>query len=162
MNESVRHGTWLILLSFICATLLMLFTLPDWLRWLRPEWATLVLIYWVMALPHRVGLMAAWCTGLALDVIEGTVLGEHAFALAIVAYATYLLYQRLRMFAPWQQALLVLVLVGLQQLACHWVDNIMGGVQTNLLFLIPAFVSALCWPLVSGVLHALKRNFALA
>lgn len=162
MNEHARHGTWVIALSFVIALLLMLLSMPEWLRWLRPEWGTLVLIFWVMNLPHRIGLLTAWMLGLAIDVIDGTLLGAHAFALAIVAYATYLMYQRLRMFAVWQQSFLVLVLVGLQQLACHWVDNIMSTAQANLLFMVPAIMSAFFWPLVSGALQVLKRNFALA
>jgi rod shape-determining protein MreD len=162
MNEQAAHGTWVIVLSFVVALLFMLMSMPDWLRWLRPEWGTLVLVYWVMHLPHRVGLLSAFLLGLAIDVIEGAALGEHAFALAIVAYATYLMYQRLRMFALWQQSFLVLVLVGLQQLACHWVDNIMGLAQANLLFMVPALISAFFWPLVSSALQVLKRNFALA
>ena len=161
MDERAAHGLWVIVASIAMALLLMILAVPDWLRWSRPEWVTMVLIYWVMALPHRVGILVGASTGLLLDVLEGAVLGEHAFALVIVAYATMLLYQRLRMFAVWQQAFIVYVLVGIQQLACHWVENIAGNPEQNLLFLLPALMSAVFWPLVTVCLSFFQRMYAV-
>lgn len=161
MDERAAHSLWVIAASLAMALLLMILAVPDWLRWSRPEWVTMVLIFWVMMLPHRVGVLMAAITGLLLDVLEGAVLGQHAFALVIVAYATYLLYQRLRMFAVWQQAFIVFVLVGLQQLACHWVENVSGNPEQNLLFLLPALMSAVFWPLINVVLTQLQRMYAV-
>ncbi len=162
MSERSAQGIWVIAASIAMALLLMLINVPDWLRWSRPEWVTIVIIYWVIMLPHRVGVLIAGASGLLLDVLEGTVLGEHAFALVIVSYAAFLLYQRLRMFAVWQQAFIVFVLVGIQQLACHWVENISGSPEQNLLFLLPALMSAVFWPLVTVVLGSLQRMYAVS
>ena len=55
----------------------------------------------------------------------------------------------------------MLVLVGIQQLACHWVENISGSPEQNLLFLLPALMSAVFWPLITVALGALQRVYAV-
>lgn len=161
MVERDAQGQWIIFFSIAVSFLFMLTSVPDWIRWVRPEWVTMVLIYWVIMLPHRVGILAAASAGLMMDMFEGVVLGEHVFALSIIAYMTFLLYQRLRMFAVWQQAFIVFVLIGIQQLCCHWVENISGNPEQNLLFLLPALMSALFWPLLTLVLGTVQRMYAV-
>ena len=101
--------------------------LPELFEWGRPQWAVLVLIYWVAALPHRVGPWYGWWVGLLLDILQGSLLGIHALALALVAAIVKALHQRFRMFPVWQQGLLVLVLVGLYQLLLNWGQQLQGS-----------------------------------
>lgn len=153
------NGTWVIVVSLLLALLLSIVPMPLWAQWGRPEWVAMVLIYWVIALPGRVGIAVAWVVGLMLDIIEGAPLGQHALAFSVVAYLSLILYQRLRMFAPWQQAGVVFVLVGLNQMLCHWVQTLSGTASPNLLFLLPALVSALLWPWVVALLRFCRRQF---
>ena len=155
------NGRGIIAATLALAILLSVIPLPDWARWARPEWVAMVLIYWVIALPHRVGIGAAFATGLMLDVVEGSPLGENAFALAIVAYLALSLYQRMRMYAFWQQSGIVFVLIGLNQLLCHWVQTLTTKVAPTMLFLLPAFVSALLWPTAMRLLRKVRRQFAV-
>ena len=67
MITGKRHGGGVILLTFIAALLLTVIPLPDWARYLRPDWVGLVLIYWCMALPDRVGVTTGWLMGLMVD-----------------------------------------------------------------------------------------------
>ena len=53
------------------ALMLTLVPLPLWAEVLRPEWVTLVLIYWCIALPQRIGVFTGWLAGLMLDVARG-------------------------------------------------------------------------------------------
>ncbi|MFT6366423.1 MAG: rod shape-determining protein MreD, partial [Bacteroidia bacterium] len=62
-----QQGLWIICLSFLVAFVFAVIALPQWLLWVRPEWPALVLIYWTIALPHRVGLLTGLCVGVALD-----------------------------------------------------------------------------------------------
>jgi rod shape-determining protein MreD len=155
------NGQGIIVATLAIAILLSVIPLPDWARWARPEWVAMVLIYWVIALPHRVGIGAAFLTGLMLDMVEGSSLGENAFALAIVAYLALSLYQRMRMYAFWQQSGIVFVLIGLNQLLCHWVQTLTTKVVPTLLFLLPALVSALLWPTAMLLLRKIRRQFAV-
>ena len=104
------NGKWVITLSFFLAYLLAIVPFPEWAMDYRPEWVSMVLVYWVMALPYRVGIGSAWFIGLILDILKGSVLGINAMALVIVAYVTLSLHLRFRMFSSLQQAGLVLVL----------------------------------------------------
>ena len=121
----------------------------------------MVLIYWVLATPEKVGVGVAWMIGILLDGLDGSLLGQNAIALAMVAYVTLILYQRIRMFNPWQQALVVFVLIGLHQLLCNWMQSFRGGRSPSLIFLMPAVFSALLWPVFMVLLRALRRKVGM-
>ncbi len=156
-------GFWVIGLTFVVAMALAIVSMPAFvpieLGYLRPEWVTLVLIYWVIALPHRVGIIAAWIVGLVMDVLLASLLGQHAIAFVLVAYVAYSLYQRLRMFTVWQQSLVILAIVGLNQVINFWIENIAGVAEWTLWYLLPSIVSALVWPWVFMLLRSMRRTF---
>ena len=120
--EESGRGYGVILLTFLVAFVLAVLPLPPWLMWGRPEWVALALIYWTIALPHRVGITTGLLLGIGLDVLDGAVLGQNAFALVVVALLALILYQRLRVYSLWQQAGVVFVLVGINQLICHFME----------------------------------------
>lgn len=157
-----QQGSWVIVLTFLAAFLLAVFPLPHWLVWARPEWLALVLIYWTIALPHRVGIFTGLIVGVLLDSLEGAVFGQNAFSLMIVAMLSLVLYQRLRVFNVLQQAGTVFILVGINQLICQWVQNLQGRGTDSLLFLLPAFSSALIWPVALHLLRSLRRHYRVA
>ncbi|MDD9889768.1 MAG: rod shape-determining protein MreD [Gammaproteobacteria bacterium] len=158
--QQKAHATWVIILSFFIAYLLAIVPFPDWAMNYRPEWVPMVLIYWVMALPYRIGIGAAWFAGLILDILEGSILGLNAMALVIIAYVTLSLHLRLRMFSSLQQAGLVLALVGLNLTLSHWLQIITGQtVASNLMFLMAALTSAVIWPSLFQLLRQIRRSF---
>lgn len=159
MADGGAQGYGIILLTFLIAYLLAVIPLPAWLIWARPEWVALALVYWTIALPHRVGIATGMVLGLGLDVLEGAVLGQNALALIAVALLSLVLYQRLRVYSLWQQASVVFMLVGINQLICQWVQNLQGIGAGSLLFLLPAVTSALLWPLALHVLRGLRRHY---
>ncbi|NIR61524.1 MAG: rod shape-determining protein MreD, partial [Gammaproteobacteria bacterium] len=89
------------------ALMLAMVPLPEAVDSLRPDWVALVVLYWAIALPQRFGLLFAWIAGLLLDVSMGTLLGQHALGLVLVAAVALRLHQRLRLFPLAQQALVV-------------------------------------------------------
>lgn len=159
MLQQGAHGYWLIITSFLVAYVLAVLPMPQWLLWARPEWVALILIYWAIALPHRVGILTALVLGLMLDALEGATLGQNAFSLVVVALLCQTLYQRLRVFSVLQQAGTVFVLIGINQLVCQWVQNLEGVGSPSLLFLLPAVSSALLWPVVLHFLRRLRRHY---
>lgn len=153
---------WFIVLSLLAAAVLAVLPLTSALVWFRPEWLLLVLLYWAIMYPQRVGLLTAMVTGLLLDVLEGAPLGQNMLAMAIVVTLAGLMYQRLRVFTVAQQSLIVFLLVGLQQLIVQWLQNVQEAGADSFLFLLPALTSAVLWPLVllslRGVGRALGAN----
>lgn len=161
MMEPRPNGRAIIVATLAIGLWLSIIPLPEWARWARPEWVALILIYWVLALPHRVGVGVAFTVGLVLDLVEGAPPGENALALMLVAYLGLILYQRMRMYTPWQQAGIVFVLIGLNQLLCHWVQTLTTKVTPTMLFLLPALISALLWPTMLPLLRKIRRTFAV-
>jgi len=152
-------GYAVILSTFFVAGVLTVVPLPAWLQWGRPEWVALTLIYWTIALPHRVGIAIGLVAGVCVDVLEGSILGQNALALVVVALLSQLLYQRLRVYSLWQQAGVVFILVGISQMICQWIQNLEGVGALPRLFLLPALSSALLWPVVLHTLRGLRRRF---
>ena len=150
------------MLSFVLAFLLTLMPLPDWARFYRPQLSTLVLIYWTLASPHRVGVGVGWVTGLVVDVITGTLLGQHALALALIAYITEKMHQRLRLFPLWQQALTVLVLLLIEKLLSLWVMGAISQQVPSLTFWIPPVVGMLLWAWLYILLRDLQHRFQVS
>jgi len=150
MNGRAR-GYWLIVLSFAIALLLTIMPLPDWARPFRPQWVTLTLIYWCLALPHRVGVITGFILGILLDVSTGTLLGQHAMSLAIVAWLVLKLHRRIRLFPVWQQALTVLILLVLHQLLTLWISHIIGRPGTPWYYWAPSITGMLVWPFILTV-----------
>jgi len=156
-----RHhqGGWIIITSFIIAILLTMLPLPEWAQTSRPEWVTLVLIYWCMALPARVSIGWGWIAGLMLDVTLGNLLGLHALTMAIVAFLTIKLYQRIRVYPPGQQALAILVLVAMSQLLILWILGIIGTTPDSWTYWLPSLSSAIIWPWLFVVMRGVRRHF---
>jgi rod shape-determining protein MreD len=159
MIEQSANGYWVILGSLLVAMICAVLPMGLPLAWLRPEWTALVLLYWAIALPQRVGVFTAAVVGLGEDVLEGALLGQNMLALSLTVLLAHLLYERLRVFSVLQQALVVFVLIGLHQLLCHWVQTLEGAAARGSLFLLPALSSALFWPPLLFSLRAARRRY---
>lgn len=154
------HATWVIILSLFIGYLLAIVPFPEWAMNYRPEWIPMLLIYWAMALPYRIGIGWAFCVGLLLDILEGSILGVNALALVILAYITLSIHQRLRMFSTKQQSGLVFALVGLNLMVCHWLLIVTDQtVASNQMFLMAALTSAVIWPSLFQLLRHARRSF---
>jgi rod shape-determining protein MreD len=154
-----HHGGGAIVFTFLLALVLTILPLPEWARLLRPDWVGLVLIYWCMALPERVGVVSGWLAGLLVDLLTGTILGQHALALTVVAWTTIRFHQRMRLFPMLQQAATVLVLLILHQLLVLWISRFTGRPGAAWYFWAPSFTGMLFWPLVFSLLRGVRRSF---
>ena len=159
MRFSQHRGGWLITFSFVLALALSIIPLPAMLELLRPEWMAMVLIYWCMAVPSRIGVSIGWLVGLLLDVSRDALLGQHALAFALVAFLTLHLHQRLRVFPIWQQALSVGVLIMLECLVVLWIKGLTGQSPGFWKMMIPAFTSLLVWPVIYLLLRHVRRTY---
>lgn len=162
MTLSPRRGGLVILLSFAVALLLTILPLPDWAQMLRPQWYTLVLIYWTLALPQRVGVGIGWLVGIMVDVLSGTLLGQHALSLALIAYIVLELHLRIRLFPLWQQSLTILVLLLMEKLLSLWVMGAVSQPTPPLSYWVPPLVGMLLWPWIYIILRDLRRKFQVS
>jgi len=159
----VKHrGGGTIIISFIIAIILTIIPLPETLAYARPEWLFMVFVYWCLALPERIGVGTGWFLGLLLDVVQGSLLGQHALAFAVIAFITLKIHQRVRIFPLHQQALTIFMLVTLQIILINWIKGIAGN-ETNLwLMLLPALSTAACWPWIFLFMRFIRRRNRVA
>ena len=75
---------------------------------LVPDFVALVLAFWCIRQPRLVGIGAGWLLGLLMDVGNGVLLGQHALAYSLLAFAAITLSRRILWFPLWGQALHVL------------------------------------------------------
>jgi rod shape-determining protein MreD len=162
MTDNGQQGGGAILATLALAMFLSLLPMPTLLQDFRPPWVALVLIYWCLALPLRVGVGWAWLVGLLLDVLSGTVLGQHALAFSVMAFAVVQLHQRIRIFPLVQQAFSVLVVLLVERLLSLWVMGAIGQPAPRLGYWAPAVVGAILWPWVYIVLRDVRRRFQVA
>lgn len=93
--------------SLLLCYLLQLMPLPHAILAFKPYWMALVLLYWALESPDRIGLGVAFMLGLLGDALTGGLLGEHALRLCVFVFIVLRFRARLRFFPMWQQALAV-------------------------------------------------------
>lgn len=153
----------LVVFSTLCAALLlMILPMPDWARPFRPQWVTLVMIYWAIALPHQIGVGSGFLAGILLDVLTGTLLGQHALGLSVVMFIALQLHQRIRVFPFWQQSLGVLVLLLVEHLLALWVIGATRSATPGLQYWAVPPIGALLWPWVFVTLRKIRRHFKIS
>lgn len=159
MASQTPRGGFIIFISFVIAILLTMIPLPEWANVARPAWVALVLIYWCMAMPQRVGIGTGWLTGLMLDVAVGGLMGLYAFTFSIVAFLTIKLYQRIRVYPLGQQAMAIMVLIAMIQLLGLWIHGITGTPPYSWTYWLPTLTSTLVWPWLFIFMRGVRRYY---
>lgn len=161
MTLARRRGGIAILGSILVAYVLTVAPLPEWARLARPEWVALVLIYWCMAVPHRVGVVTAFLAGLGQDALQGTLLGQHALAYVLLAFVVVKLHQRIRVYPLGQQAVVVLVLLAMVHLIQFWINGLVGRPMPGLVYWLPPLIGTLVWPWLFVIMRGVRRYYGV-
>jgi rod shape-determining protein MreD len=158
MPQGLRSW-WVITLTFLVAIMLSMMPLPGWAIALRPEWVALVLIYWCLAIPHRVGVGIGWLMGLMMDITSGALLGQYAVSYAVIAYIALKLYQRIRLYPRIQQALSVFFLLIIHQMLVLWIKGIIDQPVDLLTYWLPSVAGAILWPWLFILMRDIRLRF---
>lgn len=159
---SPPRGAWVIAATYLAALILTIWPLPHWAEIFRPIWVPLVTIYWCLWLPHRVGVITAFIAGLLVDALTGTLLGEHALALVLVAWSALWLHLQVRVYPWWQQCVVVLSIMLFYSFVLFWVDGMLGYTVGAALRWTPTLVSALLWPWVLQLLTRVQQRYQVS
>jgi rod shape-determining protein MreD len=149
MNLSRREPRWAVFFSVLVALIVQVVPLPDWLSVVRPSFVGLVIIYWGIFAPHAGGIFAPWLAGLALDVFKGDVLAQNALAMALVAYITMTLHQRLRNQTLVQQSLFVFAVLTLNEAVVWGIEGFSGQSVSSAWRWIQPMIGAMLWPFIA-------------
>lgn len=150
-----RHG-WVLPVSVLVALLLALLPLPATLLPLRPYWLALVLAYWVIEEPERVGLGFVFVVGLIADISFGGLLGEQALRLVVMAFILQRFRARVRFFPLSQQALAIGGLLLNDRIVASAIHLAIGEPMLPWAYWWAALLGMLLWAPLFALLDALR------
>jgi rod shape-determining protein MreD len=150
-----RWPIWLLVGVALVAELL---PLPAALQPLRPAWTTMVVIYWCLMWPGRFGVISAFLAGLLVDVAHGSLLGQHALSLSLVAYLVLRLHLQMRVFPLWQLTLSVFALLLLEAFVLLWVDGAAGRGGFGPARWGPVLAGGVFWPVLMAVMDRFRER----
>lgn len=146
---------------FMAASLLVAFALNmvpfGRVAW-RPDLLMLLLLFWAVHQPLRIGMGIAFVLGLFMDVQQSALLGQHALAYTMVSFGAIVMHRRLLWFSAYSQALQILPVLLLAHALELLVRLAAGGVFPGPSLIVAPVLEALLWPLASWVLLAPQRQ----
>ncbi|MFD2631660.1 rod shape-determining protein MreD [Idiomarina piscisalsi] len=158
----VKPGIVTLLVTYVIALTLMVMPMPATFDVFRPDWVTLVMLYWIIALPHRVSIGTALILGVLSDVLLGSIVGVHALGMVIVAYLAARNFQRIRNFALIQQAVVIAVLILLKRFIVFEANVFLHDAEFTFSYFWPVLTSAVFWLWVFPLLRKVRRQFGVS
>lgn len=154
----VKAPRWPVWIILIAMTALVSLPLPDFFTPVRPPWATMAIIYWIMMWPRVFGLGTAWLIGLLLDILHGALLGQHALALTVVGYLTLHFHLQIRIFPLWQLTMTVFALLTIEAFILFWIDGVVGNPPAGVARWTQVLAGAILWPLVMALMDRARER----
>jgi len=144
--------------SLALCYILQLMPLPPTLLPFKPFWLAIVLIYWSLETPERVGLGLMFCLGLLGDVLAGELLGEQAARLCVLGFIVLRFRPRLRFFPMWQQSLAVFALLLNDRVFLLMIHAFAGDPIPPASFWLAPAAGAVAWPWLFLLLDDLRAR----
>jgi len=148
---------WFSLVSALALNMLLNMGLFGRAAWV-PDALAVVLVFWCVHQPLRIGVGTAFFFGLAMDVHQGSLLGQHALAYTAMAFGAVAMHRRLLWFPVPQQALQVLPLFVVASVLMLVVRMLGGGGFPGWDHLLAPLIEAMLWPVVTVMLLAPQRR----
>lgn len=157
----LKRGFGVLLITYILALVLMVMPMPAAMDAFRPDWLSLVLLYWLIALPHRVSMGTVLVLGLIADILLGSTFGIHAVGLLVMGYFAARHFQKIRNFSLSQQAIIVAGLILIKRLVVYGIEHFLNDALFVSSYLLPVLTSAIIWPWIFLLLRRVRRNFRI-
>lgn len=141
-----------VLTTSIIAMVLTVLPLPPLVAIWRPAFIVLTVLYWSVMIPRAGGVLLGFIAGIGLDVFQGSLLGEHALALAFVTYLAIRLNLLVRAKPLFEQSLFVFAALLVYEFLLWVIDGWSGHPMSTFTRWAHTLTGALIWPVVAGVL----------
>ena len=149
--------TAFIVFTFVGALMINLLPWSGWWLVVKPDFVALVVLYWCIQQPRKVGFASAWLLGLVMDVAEGSLFGQHALAYSVLAFAGIVLHRRVLMFTQRDQVLHVLVLLLLNDTMILAVRMLAGAGFPGIGYFTGSLTAAALWPALTVLFKLPQR-----
>lgn len=133
-------------LAFLCALILSILPMPEWIAFVRPPWILLLVLYIEYFLPGNFRLTSLLMVGLFLDVLLSTVLGAHSFTLLVVTWIASSKSRRFQFFSMMQQICLIGMFCLLYQIIISLINALLGYNYSLFMPVASALVGMFIWP----------------
>lgn len=146
-------GAGLVFASLVAGYLFNSLPWSGWALAARPDLLLAVLLFWTLHQPGSVGQGLAFGLGLAMDVGDSMLLGQHALAYVIAVYGAQALRVRVLSFGLLEQSLHVL---GLLVVACAvllLLNLLLGADWPGPAILLSPVLAALAWAPLNWLLY---------
>jgi rod shape-determining protein MreD len=153
--SGTRESRLLVYVTALIALVLTLVPVPQLLSLLWPNLLVLTVLYWSTMAPLTGGMLLGFLAGLALDVLGGSQLGQHAFALSLLTYLAIRLHLLTRAKPLFEQSMFVFVALLLYEITLWAIDGFSGYRNSNWTRWVHVPIGALLWPVVVGILGRL-------
>lgn len=144
------------IITLLVGLMLTIMPLPELLINARPDWLALLVIFWAMQLPRAWSVGSAWLIGIVLDVAYGTLLGQHALALCVLAYLTVRFHLLMRVFPLLQLTATVFAMLALYQFLLFWVNGVAAVSAPAVSYWAPVISGTLVWPFLYMFLSGIR------
>lgn len=146
-------GPGLIIGSLLAAYLFNALPWSGWLLLARPDLVMIVMLFWAIHQPSSVGQGLAFALGLAMDVNDSMLLGQHALAYVIAAYGGQVLRVRILSFPLGEQTLHVAGITFAASFTILLLNLLLGADFPGLAILVSPVLAALLWAPITGILY---------
>lgn len=124
---------------------------------MKPDFVALVVLYWCIQQPRKLGFAAAWLMGLMMDVADGSLLGQHALAYSVLAFAGIVLHRRVLMFTIRNQILHVIPILLLNDLIVLVIRKLAGADFPGFSYFAGSLIAGALWPVMCFLLKLPQR-----
>jgi rod shape-determining protein MreD len=136
-----------------------LLNLLPWGQWIGvPDFLALVLVFWSIHQPRKIGIGVAFFMGLLMDVHDAALLGQHALAYTLLSYFAIMIHRRVLWFPLGTQMLHVLPLLLFAQAVQLVIRTMVSGKFPGWLYFVESLVAIAIWPVVTSMLLAPQRR----
>jgi rod shape-determining protein MreD len=123
-----------------------------------PDLVMVLIVFWGVHQPLRIGMGVAFVLGLCMDVSQSALLGQHALSYTVLSFAAIAIHRRILWYGVPSQTLQVLPLFILAHAIELLLRMVAGGIFPGALGFVAPVIEALLWPLASWVLLAPQRR----
>jgi len=152
---------WAVVFSAMVALALMIVPLPQWLFYFWPDWIALVIVYWALYTPNRVGPLIGFIMGTLLEVLFVREFGVEGLGLASLALIVNRTNKQLVVISIWQQTIVVGLFVALFKIITGWLYGLVSDFTITVEYWYSILGAMLAWPFISILLNELRHKFRI-
>lgn len=148
----------MIYLSLVATLMLNLIVSDKIMLPVRPDFVALAVLYWNIYQPRQSGMSLAFICGIIMDVVNTSIMGQHALVYCLITFFALLLYRRLRMFGIFRQIPAILWILLLAQIIQLLIGALTNTYSPDWRILLASVSGGLMWPIVAIMLTSLRRQ----